>query len=195
MIVIIIAFINNKERVCVRACVHACVHACVCACAHVRVCMHACMHVHVCFPKGDPHPNPSLPPSQSSSIPRPPDMLWVFPECPPLCNPHRKREGEKEGARVGRGGLGGWKRVWMHHSKTMPVCVSSLDYFICKQFRPTPCLPLHAGNFPRVLDRKRSKTIPVCVSSLDQHHAHPCMQAIFPCARQKAQQDCSCICK
>ena len=104
------------------------------------------------------------------------------------------------------------------HSKTIPVCVSSLDQHhahpcmqaifpcarqkaqqdcscICKQFRPAPCPPLHAGNFPRVLDRKHSKTIPVCVSSLDQHHAHPCMQAIFPCARQKAQQDCSCICK
>ena len=34
------------------------------------------------------------------------------------------------------------------HSKTIPVCVRSLDYFICKQFRPTPCPPLHAGKFP-----------------------------------------------
>ena len=114
---------------CVRACVHVCVCVCVCVCLHacVRACVHACMYVHVCFPKGDPHPNPSLPPSQSSSIPRPPDMLWVFPECPPLCNPHRKREGEKEGARMGRGGLGGVKES---------VDASQQDYAcMCKQFR------------------------------------------------------------
>ena len=54
---------------------------------------------------------------------------------------------------------------------------------------------LACRQFSLVLNGKHSKTIPVCVSSLDQHHARPCMQAIFPCARQKAQQDCSCICK